>query len=165
MVLQRTQLPFKVPDPPLQIVLVEPKIPPNTGNVARLCAATGSILHLVEPLGFKITDASLKRAGLDYWDAVTVIFHPNTETFLGTVPNRNSLHFFSTRAGTSYTETQFSAGDFLVFGSETEGLPADLIAQYHDRCFGIPILLDHVRSLNLATSVGIAAYEALRRLV
>jgi tRNA (cytidine/uridine-2'-O-)-methyltransferase len=164
MVIQRTQLPFQVPDPPLQIVLVEPKIPPNTGNVARLCAATGSTLHLVEPLGFKITDASLKRAGLDYWDAVTVIFHPNTEAFLARVENRDSLHFFTTRAGTPYTETPFAAGDFLVFGSETEGLPADLIARYEDRCFGIPILLDHVRSLNLATSVGIAAYEALRRL-
>lgn len=161
---QRNQLPFEAPHPPLQIVLIEPRIPPNAGNVARLCAATGSTLHLVEPLGFKITDASLKRAGLDYWDSVKVVFHPDWTTFLETVPNHEKLWFFTTRAHIPHTEVTFAPGDYLVFGSETEGLPQTLLDRHPGRCCGIPILLDHVRSLNLATTVGIATYEALRQL-
>lgn len=161
---QRHQLPFPRPAPPLNLVLVEPRIPQNTGNIARLCAATGSVLHLVEPMGFTITDARLKRAGLDYWPAVAREQHASLETFLLSLPPRPRLHLLTTRAATSYTRRTFQAGDYLVFGSETEGLPPSLLDAYPDDQCGIPILLDHVRSLNLATAVGIVTYEALRQL-
>jgi tRNA (cytidine/uridine-2'-O-)-methyltransferase len=164
MIPPRCQLPFPRPDPPLHIVLVEPRIPQNTGNVARLCAATGSVLHLVEPLGFVITDAKLKRAGLDYWSAVTLRRHPSSEQFLGSLENRARLCLLSTRARRSYTTCRFAPGDYLVFGSETEGLNQALMHRFAESTYGIPILLDHVRSLNLATSVGIVAYEALRQI-
>ena len=143
---------------------MEPKIPPNTGNVARLCAATGSVLHLVEPLGFKITDAALKRAGLDYWDAVKVKFHDGIDAFLDSAGPESNLHLFSTRATATYTDLIFHPGDYLVFGSETEGLPQSLLDRFPGRAFGVPILLDHVRSLNLATCAGVVTYEALRQL-
>jgi tRNA (cytidine/uridine-2'-O-)-methyltransferase len=111
-----------VADAPLHVVLVEPEIPPNTGNVARLCAATGCALHLVEPLGFSIDDRELKRAGLDYWHALGVVLHPSLDAFLAATPARKRW-FFSTHATRVFTDAPFARGDMLVFGRETRGLP------------------------------------------
>jgi tRNA (cytidine/uridine-2'-O-)-methyltransferase len=159
----RFELPFRWPDPPLHVVLVHPEIPPNTGNVARLCAATGCRLHLIEPMGFTITDAKLKRAGLDYWDSIKPETHADLDAFMREVaPPR--FFFFSTSAKTSYLDAAFRAGDALVFGSETKGLPDALLQANPDRVVGIPVRTEHVRSLNLSTAVGIAVYEALRQL-
>lgn len=155
-------LPFRWPEPPLHVVLVEPEIPPNTGNVARLCAATGCRLHLIEPMGFTISHAKLKRAGLDYWDSIKPEVHPSFDHFLEHVaPAR--LFLFSTGTNRSYFDARFAPGDALVFGSETRGLSDALLARFSDRVIGIPIRTDHVRSLNLSTTVGIAVYEALRQ--
>jgi len=160
---RRADIPFQWPDPPLQVVLVSPEIPPNTGNIARLCAATGTRLHLVEPLGFPIDDAKLRRAGLDYWDSVVMAVHPSFDAFIEkTRPNRFFL--FSTAGATSYTTIRFEPGDALVFGSETRGLPDSLLRAHTDRVVGIPIRTDHVRSLNLSSAVAVAVYEALRQL-
>ena len=154
---------FRWPDPPLHVVLVEPEIPPNTGNVARLCAATGCRLHLVEPMGFPIDHAKLRRAGLDYWDSIRPEVHPSFDDFLArTAPAR--LWLYSAGASRSYLEARFAPGDALVFGPETRGLPDALLARHADRTLGIPVRMDHVRSLNLSTAVGIAVYEALRQL-
>jgi len=147
---------------PLHIVLVEPQIPPNTGNVARLCAATGCALHLVEPLGFSIGDRELKRAGLDYWDAVALTVHPSLDAFLATW--RRPLWLLSTRAGRAYADADFAFGDALVFGKETAGLPAELLEAHPTRALRIPMRGEAVRSLNLSTAVGIVAYAALARL-
>jgi tRNA (cytidine/uridine-2'-O-)-methyltransferase len=145
------------------IVLVEPEIPPNTGNVARLCAATGCALHLVQPLGFSIDDRELKRAGLDYWHSVNLVVHPSLAAFLeATSPLRR--WFFSTRAHRRYSQAPFAAGDVLVFGKETKGLPADLLERYSERALRIPMRPDSVRSINLSTAVGIATYAALEKL-
>jgi tRNA (cytidine/uridine-2'-O-)-methyltransferase len=145
-----------------EVVLVEPKIPPNTGNVARLCAAVKVPLHLVGPLGFEITDKHLRRAGLDYWGLVEVHRHTRLEDFLSAIPRKN-LQFFSKRASRSYIEASFGPEDFLVFGSETEGLPDWLFETYEDRFWRIPILEERVRSLNLSSAVSIVTYEALRQ--
>ena len=159
---RKTQLPFRWPQPAFQVVLVEPRIPQNTGNVARLCAATGTPLHLVEPMGFKINNAKLKRAGLDYWDSVVMAVHPDFDAYLkSSRPERFFL--FTTRAARSYLEARFQPGDALVFGSETAGLPDALLDAFSDRVIGIPIHTEHVRSLNLSSSVAIALYEALRQ--
>lgn len=159
---RRHDLPFHWPEPPLHVVLVEPQIPPNTGNVARLCAGTGCRLHLVKPMGFTITNAKLKRAGLDYWDSIRPEVHADFDAFLEAIrPAR--CFFFSTGGRKSLYEQTFDAGDALVFGSETTGLPDALLERYPDRVLGIPIRTEHVRSLNLSTSVGIAVYEALRQ--
>lgn len=159
---RRSDLPFHWPDPPLQVVLVEPEIPPNTGNIARMCAATGSRLHLVEPLGFEINDARLKRAGLDYWDSIRPEIHANWEALVATVrPPRCWL--FSTGGTRSLFDVTFRPGDALVFGAETRGLPDDLLARYPEQVLAIPLRTDHVRSLNLSTAAGIAVYEALRQ--
>lgn len=156
-------LPFHWPVPPLHVVLVEPEIPPNTGNVARLCAATGCRLHLIEPLGFTISDAKLKRAGLDYWDSIRPEVHANFAAFEATVqPPR--MWLFTAGGSRSLFEVRFAAGDALVFGPETRGLPDNLLASHADCVAGIPIRIEHVRSLNLSTSVGIVVYEALRQL-
>ncbi len=152
-----------VGDAPLHIVLVEPQIPPNTGNVARLCAATGCALHLVEPLGFTIDDRALKRAGLDYWDALRVVLHPSLDAFFEKFPARRCW-LLSTRAVRSYRGAPFAAGDALVFGKETGGLPAAALDANAERALRIPMRAGAVRSINLATSVGIVAYEALARL-
>ncbi len=155
--------PFRWPDPPLRVVLVEPDIPPNTGAVARLCAATGSPLHLVGPLGFRLTDARVRRAGLDYWDAVELHRHAGADAFFRAAdPAR--LHLFSTRGARPHTDARYRPGDWLVFGSETRGLPAPLLGRHPDRVLRIPMRADRVRSLNLATAVAIALYEALRQL-
>ncbi len=159
----RWEHPFQWPDPPLSIVLVEPEIPPNTGNIARCCAATGSPLHLVEPLGFRLTDTAMKRAGLDYWSHVDVQRHLNWEAFIQKIqPPR--LHLFSTSGKRSFFDTTFREGDYLVFGSETKGLPDALLQEWPDHVIGLPMRLDRVRSLNLANAVGIALYEALRQI-
>ena len=154
---------FRWPAPPLHVVLVHPEIPPNTGNVARLCAATGTRLHLVEPLGFKITDAQLRRAGLDYWDAVHVQVHPSWQACLDAI---HPVRFFlySTGSARPYTQVEYRPGDILVFGCETKGLPDALLAAHSDSVLGIPILTDHVRSLNLSSAVAVVVYEALRQI-
>lgn len=146
-------------DAPLHVVLVEPQIPPNTGNVARLCAATGCALHLVEPLGFSIADRELKRAGLDYWDALDVTVHTSLAAFLESW--NGALWLFSTHAERSYRTAAFARGDALVFGKETAGLPAGVLAAHADRALRIPMRPGAVRSLNLSTSVGIVTYAAL----
>ncbi len=147
---------------PLHIVLVEPEIPPNTGNVARLCAATGCALHLVEPLGFSIADRELKRAGLDYWDAVDVVLHPSLDAFLENWPG--PLWFASTRGTVRHDRATYAAGDALVFGKETAGLPAALLAAHPERTLRIPMRPGAVRSINLSVAVGIVVYAALARI-
>jgi tRNA (cytidine/uridine-2'-O-)-methyltransferase len=147
----------------LHVALWEPEIPPNTGNVARLCAATGATLHLIGRLGFRLDNRSLRRAGLDYWPAVTVRPHVSLEAFQSAVaPSR--LICFSARAQVPYTALSYQLDDILVFGSESRGLPASLLEQNRATTVTIPMLTDKVRSLNLATAVGIALYEALRQL-
>ena len=148
---------------PLHIVLVEPLIPPNTGNVARLCAATGCVLHLVEPLGFSIEDRELKRAGLDYWEHLSVVVHTSLEAFLAST-NRDSRWFVETNAPLRYDEAAYALGDALVFGTETKGLPQELLEREADRVVGIPMRTGTVRSLNLSTTVGIVTYAALAKL-
>ena len=160
----RTRLPFRWPEPPLRVVLVEPEIAPNTGNIARLCAATRSELHLVEPLGFRLTDAAVRRAGLDYWGAVRIVRHPGFEAFLETCGPVSGLHFLSTRGTRNYTEAAYAPGDGLVFGSESRGLDASVLEAHPDRVLAVPMDPDRVRSLNLANTAAIVLYEALRQL-
>jgi tRNA (cytidine/uridine-2'-O-)-methyltransferase len=148
---------------PLHLALVEPEIPPNTGNVARLCAATGCALHLVEPLGFSIDDRELKRAGLDYWEKLDVAVHPSLAAFLEATASMRRW-FFTTRARRTYAQAEFALGDVLVFGKETKGLPAELVEREADRALRIPMREGSVRSVNLSTAVGIATYGALARL-
>ena len=146
---------------PLNIVLVEPEIPQNTGNIARTCAATGSVLHLVEPLGFQIDDRQLKRAGLDYWHLLDIRFYPSLAVFFDKNPGR---HFFtSTKAGVCYADAQYQDGDYLLFGKETKGLPEDLLQERYGQAIRIP-MIEGARSLNLSNAVAIVAYEALRQL-
>ncbi|HEX8794229.1 MAG TPA: tRNA (cytidine(34)-2'-O)-methyltransferase [Polyangiaceae bacterium] len=151
---------------PLHVVLVEPEIPPNTGNVARICAATASPMHLVGTLGFRIDEQSVRRAGVDYWHLVDVRRHLDFEHFLhafGKEAGGGKLHLFSALATRSYLDVEYEPGDALVFGRESVGLPEELLARFPDRAVGIPTL-GAVRSLNLANAVGIALYEALRKL-
>jgi tRNA (cytidine/uridine-2'-O-)-methyltransferase len=147
----------------MQVVLFQPEIPPNTGSVARLCAATLTPLHLIEPLGFAIDDKHLKRAGLDYGPFVDVRVHKSWEEFLRRT-GAKSLLFFSKRAAHSYTKARYSEDDYLVFGPETRGLPQELLDANRDRSYRIPILGEGVRSLNLSNAVSIVLYEALRQL-
>lgn len=147
---------------PFNIVLVEPEIPPNTGNIARLCAATGSILHLVGKLGFSMDDRYLKRAGLDYWEFVTLRQWPDLAALQAAVPEAR-FFYLSTKAGRSYLEAGFRAGDFIVFGKETKGLPEEIILANPHTAITIPMPAGKVRSLNLSTSAGIVLYEALRQ--
>ena len=152
-----------VRDAPLHVALVEPQIPPNAGNVARLCAATGCALHLVEPLGFSVDDRELKRAGLDYWEHVVVVVHASLDAFLQTPVAKNAW-CVETAAPKRYDEAPYRFGDALVFGSETKGLPVSLLEREPERVVGIPMREGTVRSLNLSTTVGIVAYAALARL-
>ncbi|HEY3818557.1 MAG TPA: tRNA (cytidine(34)-2'-O)-methyltransferase [Polyangiaceae bacterium] len=150
---------------PLHVVLVEPEIPPNTGNVARLTAATASPLHLVGALGFRIDDHSVRRAGVDYWHLVDLRQHVDFEHFLHAFSRESpggKLHLFSAIATKSYLDAAFAPGDALVFGKESVGLSEELLGRFPDRVVGIPTL-GAVRSLNLANAVGIALYEALRQ--
>lgn len=146
----------------LHIVLVEPEIPANTGNIARTCAATGIHLHLVRPLGFNTDDRTLKRAGLDYWYAVNIEYH---DSFAELQEKYAGSRFFyaSTKASHRYCDFSYQDGDFFVFGKETKGLPEDLIAANRDTCIRLP-MSDKVRSLNLSNSAAIVVYEALRQL-
>ena len=159
----RIEMDFQWPASPMNIVLVEPSIPPNTGNISRLCAATGSILHLVEPLGFDLSERKLRRAGLDYWDSVDIRTYPNLGTFFEKNPLGNK-YFFSTAGAQNFQQVEYQAGDYLIFGNETVGLPDDLLATYPEQVCNIPIQLDHVRSLNLSNCAAIVLYEALRQI-
>ncbi|MDD2366276.1 MAG: tRNA (cytidine(34)-2'-O)-methyltransferase [Desulfuromonadaceae bacterium] len=147
---------------PLNIVLIEPEIPPNTGNIARLCAATGTVLHLVGKLGFSLDDRYLKRAGLDYWEFVTLKIWPDFQTLQAAAPE-GRFFFLSTKVEKSYLNAGFKAGDFIVFGKETKGLPEELLKENMETSFTIPMPSEKVRSLNLSTSAGIVLYEALRQ--
>ena len=146
----------------MEVCLVEPRIPPNTGNIARLCAALDIPLHLIEPLGFEITDKTLKRAGLDYWPLVQLHRHPSLDACL-TRLSKDQMFFFSVHASQSLWEARFSRNSLLVFGSETSGLPESLANRYPDRFYRIPMLDRGVRSLNLSSAVAVAVYEALRQ--
>jgi tRNA (cytidine/uridine-2'-O-)-methyltransferase len=160
---QRVRTLADVASAPLHIALVEPEIPPNTGNVARLCAATGCALHLIEPLGFSIDDRELKRAGLDYWHHLDVVTHPSLDAFLEATAHMRRW-YLSTRATRSYARAEFAPGDLLVFGRETKGLPSALIEREADRALRIPMRDESVRSINLSTAVGIVTYGALAAL-
>jgi tRNA (cytidine/uridine-2'-O-)-methyltransferase len=145
------------------VVLVAPEIPPNTGSIARLCAATQTRLHLIRPLGFSLEDRYLKRAGLDYWPYVDVRVYDDWREFRRQHP-RARMHFFSARVARSYLEVGYTDGDYLVFGCETKGLPPGLLAAHRNETYVIPIASPHVRSLNLSNAVSIVVYEALRQL-
>jgi tRNA (cytidine/uridine-2'-O-)-methyltransferase len=149
----------------LNIVLVEPEIPQNTGNIARTCAAIGAKLHLVKPLGFEISDKYLKRAGLDYWDKLEIEEHESLNDFLNKyVPEENNMFFVTTKGKHCYSDVDYSGLDniFLLFGKETKGLPEDLLKKYIDNAIRIP-MKKTLRSLNLSNSVAILAYEVLRQ--
>ncbi len=146
----------------LHVALIEPEIPPNTGNIARLCGATFTPLHLVGKLGFRTDEQAVRRAGLDYWDEVTIRYHLDIASLHQTLTDCRFL-YFSTKADQLYTDWQYKANDCLIFGRETRGLPEDLLRANWDRCLRIPMPNPQVRSLNLATSVGIVLYEALRQ--
>jgi tRNA (cytidine/uridine-2'-O-)-methyltransferase len=147
----------------LQIVLVEPEIPPNTGAIARLCAATDTVLHLVEPLGFKLDDRTLKRAGMDYWQYLTWHSWPSWTALCAAHPDAR-FHFLTTKTVRPYTEVHFQPDDFLVFGRETKGLPESLLKENASACLTIPMANPKVRSLNLATATAIVLFEALRQI-
>ena len=145
----------------MHIVLVNPEIPQNTGNIARTCAATGLTLHLVKPLGFSLDDKYMKRAGLDYWFMTDVRVHESWEDFLAAHPDAN-MYFATTKAPRDYCQVSYGPEDFLVFGRETRGLDEKLLAENYERCVRIPMRAE-ARSLNLSNSVAIMAYEALRQ--
>ncbi|MGD9560092.1 MAG: tRNA (cytidine(34)-2'-O)-methyltransferase [Oscillospiraceae bacterium] len=146
--------------PVLNIALVEPQIPQNTGNVARTCACTGARLHLVGPMGFTVTDAKLKRAGLDYWDKLDITHYPVLADFLQNPPG--PLFLFTTKAAQRHTDAAYPPGACLVFGREDAGLPAALLAQYPQQCVRLP-MRGQLRSLNLSNTVAVGVYEALRQ--
>ncbi|MBR4260436.1 MAG: tRNA (uridine(34)/cytosine(34)/5-carboxymethylaminomethyluridine(34)-2'-O)-methyltransferase TrmL [Clostridia bacterium] len=149
----------------INIVMVEPEIPQNTGNIARTCAATGAKLHLVKPLGFEITDKYLKRAGLDYWDKVEIEEHESLQDFLNKYkPEENNMFYASTKATHCYSDVDYSKFDevFILFGKETKGLPEDLLQKYIENTIRIP-MRHTLRSLNLSNSVNIILYEVLRQ--
>ena len=146
----------------LNIVLVEPEIPQNTGNIARTCAATGSRLHIIEPMGFKIDDKKLKRAGLDYWHLLDITYYKNLDDFFS--KNKGDFYFFSTKAKNTYDEIDYPDNSYLFFGKETKGLPEELLKENPDNCVRIPMLNDSsARSLNLSNSVAVGVYEVLRQ--
>ena len=144
------------------VVLVHPQIPPNTGNIVRLCAATKSVLHLIKPLGFTIDDKKLKRAGLDYWEHVEIHVHENIDRFLEN-HNPERFAFLSSKVEQKYWDHKFNDGDYLIFGSETTGIPQYVMEKYKDKFLTIPQYNEHVRCLNLSNSVSIVLYEALRQ--
>ena len=143
------------------IVLVEPEIPQNTGNIARTCAATGCVLHLVKPIGFDISDKQVRRAGLDYWRFVDVRVHENLDEFFAEAEG-GRFHFFTTQSTRCYVDAEYREGDYLVFGKETRGLEEELLVKHPDECVRIP-MIGETRSLNLSNSAAIAVYEGLRQ--
>jgi tRNA (cytidine/uridine-2'-O-)-methyltransferase len=143
------------------VVLVEPEIPPNTGNVGRLCLATKSTLHLVKPLGFSLDDRQLKRAGLDYWDDVDLRVWESFDVLVKAKRPDDRYFFVTTKTKRAYWEVEFCPGDFLIFGRETKGLPEEVLAGHAPDCITIP--MESTRSLNLATAVGIVLFEAIRQ--
>ena len=146
----------------LNIVMVEPEIPQNTGNVARTCAATGARLHLVKPMGFEIDDKKLKRAGLDYWYLLDITYYDSLDDFMEKHKD-DTLFYYTTKAPRAYTEVEFPEDVYFLFGKETKGLPEDLLKKhYNERCVRIP-MISEARSLNLSNSVAIAAYEYYRQ--
>lgn len=146
------------------VVLVEPEIPQNTGSIGRLCLATRSTLHLVEPLGFDISEAAVRRAGLDYWEHLTIERHASIEAYFEKFPQGTPRVYLSKKAGRTLYEHSFERGTHLVFGKETMGLPDWILNRHPDQCVRLPMLDARVRSLNLATAVGISVYEGLRQL-
>ena len=147
----------------IHVVFVEPEIPPNTGNIARTCAATNSVLHLVEPLGFSIDDKSLKRAGLDYWHLLDITYYENLDDFFKKNENSN-FYYFSTKAQNIYSDVEYPDNAYLVFGKETAGLPEELLHANPERCVRLPMIDNSdARSLNLSNSVAIGTYEVLRQ--
>ena len=148
----------------LSIVLVTPEIPTNTGSIGRLCLATNSTLHLIEPLGFDISDSRVKRAGLDYWKHLQVIRHKSFEIFLNSLPTAAPTVFFSTKSKNPLYAKEFEKGSYLIFGCETKGLGKGLIDKFSEDTFNIPQYDDRVRSLNLANAASIVLYEAIRQL-
>ena len=144
----------------LNIVLVEPEIPQNTGNIARTCAATGARLHIIEPMGFKIDDKKLKRAGLDYWWLLDINYYKNLDEFFE--KNKGRFFFFSTKATKNHCQVEYKDGDYLVFGKETKGLPEELLKANHDYCVRLP-MRGIIRSLNLSNAVAVGTYETLRQ--
>ncbi len=147
----------------LNIVLVEPQIPQNTGNIARTCAATGARLHLVEPMGFRVDDAKLKRAGLDYWHLLDITYYDNLDDFFEKNNNGN-FFYFSTKATKIYSEVEYPDNTYLVFGKETAGLPEELLLDNQEDCVRLPMINNSAaRSLNLSNSVAIGVYEVLRQ--
>ncbi len=145
----------------INIVLVEPEIPQNTGNIARTCAATGSKLHIVKPMGFEIDDRKLKRAGLDYWHLLGIRYYENLDEFFKL--NKDGRFFYSTtKAQNTYADAEFKDGDYILFGKETKGLPEELLYKNPERCIRIP-MISEARSLNLSNAVAIVTYEALRQ--
>jgi tRNA (cytidine/uridine-2'-O-)-methyltransferase len=149
-------------DRPFHVVLVEPEIPQNTGNIARLCAAVGSPLHLVGKLGFSVDEKAVRRAGLDYWPLVTVVQHKDLSACLSSI-GASSVSFFTTKSPRCYTEAPFTPGHALIFGKETKGLPPEVLETYSQNLYSIPTVEDSVRSLNLANAVSIVLFEALRK--
>lgn len=145
----------------MNIILHEPEMPANTGNIGRTCVATNSTLHLIEPLGFRLTSKELRRAGMDYWEHLDVRRYMNFEEFLEKNPNAK-IWMATTKAKKTYTEAEFGPDDFLMFGKESAGIPEEILVDYEDTCIRIP-MLDKVRSLNLSNSVSIVLYEALRQ--
>ncbi|MCB1230587.1 MAG: tRNA (cytidine(34)-2'-O)-methyltransferase [Verrucomicrobiae bacterium] len=145
------------------VVLIEPEIPPNTGNIGRLCLATGARLHLVGPLGFSLDDRAVKRAGLDYWADVDVREWDSLADLQSTAGEEARFFFLTTKTDRAYWSAEFCDGDYLVFGPETRGLPESLLAAHADHCLTIPQFSEKIRSLNLATAVGIVLYEAVRQ--
>jgi len=146
------------------VVLLNPEIPTNTGNIGRLCLATGARLHLIKPLGFEITDKRLKRAGLDYWQHLEVITYTGFENFLEKNPNAN-CYFFTAHAQHKIWNIEFQLDDFLVFGKESVGLPQSITNKYPDKCYSIPMYSPKIRSLNLANAASIVVFEGLRQVV
>ena len=146
----------------LSVALIEPQIPPNCGSIARLCAATDATLHLIQPLGFTLDDPRFRRAGLDYWDAVDMWVHPHWRAFRHAVSRERCL-YFSTHGTQSYLDAPYASNSVLVFGNETQGMPERILDKHADQTFRIP-MSEAVRSLNLATAVGIVLYEAVRQL-
>jgi tRNA (cytidine/uridine-2'-O-)-methyltransferase len=147
----------------MHVVLIEPEIPPNTGNVARLCAATNTTLHLIEPFGFKLDDAQLKRAGMDYWQHVTWHRWKNWSAFAASVAGNGKLWFIESGGAKHYAEVPFGASDYLIFGRETAGVPKQLLKDHRDTWLRIPMFNDKSRSLNLSNCVAMVLYEALRQ--